>query len=232
MKESNIKYDAREQWNKAFHESDMPYPAEGVIRIFKGKYPKLNMKKDYVNKTICDIGFGSGRNVLFLNRQGFKVSGIDVTEEIVNKVKKDVEDHGVIGADLRVGSNSELPFEDDSFDYLLSWNACYYMGNVMDFKMHVKEYARVLRSGGYLIASIPMTTSYIYSGSDPYEEGYRIIRNDPFNIRNGAILRMFESEAEIEKEFSSYFKDFVFSWDKDDCFGRPIHLHMFVCQKK
>ena len=42
----------------------MPYPAEYVIRIFKGSYPKLNFdKKSYDGKKICDIGCGVGRNL-------------------------------------------------------------------------------------------------------------------------------------------------------------------------
>ena len=47
--------------------TDMRAPAEYVIRIFKGKYPRLNLiKNSFKNKKICDIGCGCGRHMIFL----------------------------------------------------------------------------------------------------------------------------------------------------------------------
>ena len=37
-----------------------------------------------------------------------------------------------ICAELRIGTNDKIPFE-ESFDYLVSWNACYYMGEEDNF---------------------------------------------------------------------------------------------------
>ena len=77
-----------------------------------------------------------------------------------------------------------------------------------------------------------LKTCFIYHSSEKLKKGYRIIRNDPFNVRNGEILRMFENENEIQKEFSGYFKNFIFGSIHDDCFGYDYHWHLVVCQKK
>ncbi len=106
------------------------------------------------------------------------------------------------------------------------------MGNKTDFQEYVKEFARVLKKDGYLILSIPKSTCFIYKDSEELKKGYRIIKNDPFNIRNGEVLRMFSSESEIKESFSEYFKDFVFASIHDDCFGFDYHWHLAVCRKK
>ena len=211
----------------------MAYPAEWVIRIFKGSYPKLNLDKPSFNgKKILDISCGDGCNMPLLARCGFEVYGTEITSGIAAKTMSNLAAVGV-HSDIRVGTNDNLPFESEFFDYLLSWNACYYMGALRDFGKHVSEYSRVMRQDGYLVMSIPKKTSFIFNGSDPAPEaGYRIIRNDPYKIRNGESLRVFEDEKEIEETFSSHFKDFMFGDIHDDCFGREYHWHIVVCKRK
>ncbi|MBU1083864.1 MAG: class I SAM-dependent methyltransferase [Candidatus Omnitrophota bacterium] len=227
-------YEDKKEWTKAFlKDEEMPYPAEYVIRIFKGSYPRLNLDKSkFQGKKICDIGCGTGRNMYFLRTRGFDVHGVEITEPIVDKVRQNLKKAGVDKAEVRVGTNDNIPFEDGFFDYLLSWNACYYMGDSDDFGKHVRELSRVLKKGGYLIMSIPQKTCYYYEGSETLKKGYRIIRNDPFNVRNGAVLRIFEDVDEIKEEFSGNFENFVTATDHDDCFGLNYHLHMIICQKK
>jgi ubiquinone/menaquinone biosynthesis C-methylase UbiE len=101
-----------------------------------------------------------------------------------------------------------------------------------NFNKYVKEFARVMKPNGYLVLSIPKKTSFIYKDSEKSNPGYQIIRNDPFNTRNGEVLRMFENENDIKKEFSTHFKNFIFGSVHDDCFGYNYHWHIVVCQKK
>ncbi|MGE5473221.1 MAG: class I SAM-dependent methyltransferase [Ignavibacteriales bacterium] len=226
-------YDAKENWNKEFMNTEMAWPAEYVIRIFKGEYPNLHLKKNgFENKKICDVGCGDGRNLVVLNQCGFDLYGIEITDFIVDKTKNNLDKAGVEKVDLRVGSNDTIPYEDNFFDYLLSWNSCYYMGDKEDFSEYVKEYARVLKKDGYLVLSIPKKTCFIFKGSDVKRPGYNIIREDPLNIRNGEILRIFEDENEIEEAFGSHFKNFIFGDTHDNCFGYNYHWHLVVCQKK
>jgi SAM-dependent methyltransferase len=219
-------------WTSHFAKAGMPYPSEYVIRIFKGSYPRLNLKKElFIKQKICDIGCGSGNNLALLKECGFDIYGVEITKEIVDIVKRNLNKFN-ISADIRVGFNHDIPFDDNFFDYLLSWNACYYMGTYEEFNDYVKEYARALKPEGYLILSIPKKTCFIYFGSEILKEGYAIVRNDPFNVRNGDILRIFEDEAEIESTFGRYFTNFVFADVHDDCFGYDYHWHLAVCQNK
>jgi len=212
--------------------NEITFPVEYVIRIFKGSYPRLNLdKKSFKGKKICDVGCGDGRNFVVLKQCGFGLYGVEINEQIVKRIDEHLRKIGV-RADVRVGTNEQIPFQSSFFDYLLSWNACYYLGENLEFKSHVKEFARVLKPEGYLVLSIPKKTCFIYQGSEMRKKGYQVIRKDPFNVRNGEILRMFKSEKEIEQEFSKYFKDFIFGSIEDDCFGLNYHWHMVICKKK
>ena len=226
-------YNAKEEWTKdILNMPGLTYPNEYVIRIFKGKYPRLDLDKNFKNLKICDVGCGDGRHIPLLRECGFDVYGIELTDAIIERVKQNLKNIHLLDSAVKVGSNDHIPFEDEFFDYLLAWNTCYYMGDVPDIGQYVKEYARVLKRRGYLVLSIPKKTCFIYHGCERIERGRVIIRNDPFNIRNGEILRIFENEEEIEEAFSGFFDNFIFASVHDDCFGFDYHWHLVVCQKK
>ena len=233
MKEFNKSYDAKNEWTNFFTQSQMAYPSEPVIRLFKGEYPKLNLRKDsFYGKKIGDIGCGDGRNLVLLKQVGFDAYGVEITQQIVDKIVSNLNNGGIFDATVKVGTNDSLPFEPNFFDYLLSWNACYYMGDSRKFDSYVKEFARVLKPEGYLVLSIPKKSCFIYHDSKSLIPGYQIITNDPFNLRNGEVLRMFEDEKDVESTFSSAFKDFVFGSIEDDYFGYDYHWHIVVCKRK
>lgn len=227
------KYNAKNEWSKEIlNKKDFSYPSEYVIRIFKGDYPNLKISKHNMkNKKICDLGCGDGRNLILLNDCGFAIYGMDISEKIINKVKLRMKNLK-IKCDLKTGTNSDVPYGKSFFDYLLSWNSSYYMGDELNFKKTVEEYARVLKKNGYLILSIPKKSCFIYQKSIEVTKGYRKITNDPFKVRNGQILRCFTDENEIKKSFSKHFKNFIFGSIEDNCFGLNYHWHLVICQKK
>lgn len=67
---------------------------------------------------VLEIGFGAGNNLWFLGEAGFVVSGIEYSATAVTHAQERLGGLG-IPADLRLGNMKELPFEDDSFDFVL-----------------------------------------------------------------------------------------------------------------
>lgn len=225
-------HNPQKAWSKAITSRSIEYPAEYVIRIFKGKYPRLDFKSHvFAGKKILDVGCGDGANLAFLARCGFDAFGVEITDEIAAKVKENLERLG-LQADVRVGSNASLPFSKGFFDYLLSWNACYYMDGKLNFDEHVAEFARVLKKNGYLVLSIPKTSNITLKHGEKLPGGYQIIRNDTSKLRNGATMKIFRSPAEIKKSFGKHFKKFIFGDMHDDCFGWNYHWYLVICQKK
>lgn len=198
------------------------YPDEYIIRIFLGAYPNHHFEKNYSGKKILDIGMGDGRNTKFFFEQGFNVYGTEITHAICNHVNKQSKNH-------------MLSFDDSYFNYLVSWNSIYYMGNIKknyDYLEYLKEFARVMKQDGYFIASIPQKSCFIYDNAKDFISGYKIISDDPYEIRNGEIMRCFESLEEIIDVFSIYFKDFHIAEKTDNCFGQNNHHYIIVCGKK
>lgn len=168
--------------------------------------------------------------VLF-NQLGFsELAATEISEEIVKQAEKEMDKLN-IPATIRVGRNSDLPFKDQYFDYVLSWNVCYYMDEAPDFSKHVREYARVMKRDGILVFSIPKPDCFIYRNGIKKENGLVEITNDPFSIRNGIVLKCFLNEEEIVREFGSCFKDFVFGSINDDCFGLNYSWYIGYCRK-
>jgi SAM-dependent methyltransferase len=219
-------------WAENYAAKPKSYPAENLVRIFKGSYPRLSLDKKYAGKRICDVGCGEGTNLAFLSTLGFQVAGVEISENVVDQARRNLAQMGISTGDLLVGHNASLPFENEYFDYLVSWNTCYYMGDSRDFESHVREYARVLSSGGFFVCSVPKLSCFIYKNSEDLTGGFRKITSDPFGVRNGSVLFSFENEKDIERKFGEYFFDFKFGSIESDCFGYDYHWYLFVAQKK
>ena len=224
-------YDPKKQWTNLFSKiNKISYPAEGVIRIFKGSFPNLKLKFKKKNK-ILDLGFGDGRHLIFLKNLGLNVFGTEISLEIVNKAKKKFQ---IPKKNLIVGTSDNLNFKSNFFDFLLSWNSCYYMNpkHPFSFEKHVIEMSRVLKSDGTLIISIPKKTSFIFKNSKIIKKGYRLIKDDYFKVREGQVMRCFSNKLEIEKNFKAYFKNFNHSSIKIEWFGLNYHWHILIAKKK
>lgn len=206
------------------------FPQEWIVRIFMGKYPKLNIRDDLKNKKILEVSCGDGRNFPPLLKKKMKVYATEVSDVIVNNLINTFPK-----IKFKQAINGHLPFQSNFFDYLLSWNQIYYMGDNKDnlfFERHVKEFSKVLKKDGKLIVSVPMIDNFIFEGSKIIDDKYRIIKNDPFKVRNEEIMRCFKNEEDIIDEFKKSFKNFVFASSINDHFGIQNNWHIFVCQKK
>lgn len=227
-------YSSTAAWDRLYGgQGAMAYPAEGVIRIFKGRFPGLTMPSRTEGLSILDLGCGDGRHLPFLHGLGFQVHGVEITEAICAMLRARMADFGV-PADLRVGHAASLPFEDARFDRLLTWNSCYYMSMArLAFEDHVAEMARVLRPGGWIVASVPKRSSFIFNGSEPAEvRGYRVIRDDYFGARNGEVMRCMEDRDDLVASFAPEFDSFCHADIDMDWFGLAYHWHVFCARRK
>lgn len=228
-------YRSETSWDKLYSEqSEMAYPAEGVIRIFKGRFPGLSMNRDdHSGCSILDLGCGDGRHLPFFHGLGMKVSAVEITDAICEVLRSRMAGYGV-DADIRTGHAGSLPFAEASFDRLLTWNSCYYMSlGQQKFEDHVSEMSRVLKPGGWIIASIPKKTSFIFRNSvEADNSDYRTIKGDYFDgKRNGEVMRCMADRADIEASFAGAFEALCHADLDLEWFGLAYHWHVFCARK-
>ncbi len=90
-------------------------------------------------KIALDLGIGTGLFTQILKEKGYKVVGIDISEEMLKIARK--RGFEVIKGDL----NNPLPFEEESFDFIFSMTAIEFLKKPEKL---IKEANRVLRKDG------------------------------------------------------------------------------------
>lgn len=207
------------------------YPTEFVVRAFLASYPRLTFRKPIVGDRVLDVAFGDGRNTVFLCDQGYSVSGIEITDGIVKQTSSRLEQLGY-QADLRVGRNSSIPFEDAYFDYILACHCFYYCDEGDIFADNIKEYFRVMKPGAWLIASVANLNSYIFKDAIALNDGSLRIQSDPYNNRNEYRLQAFSTQGQIEDSLSPWFESFSFGSADNDYFGVDEKVFWIVCKRR
>ncbi len=113
-------------------------------------------------RRVLDAGCGTGYGAALLaGQQDAQVTGIDVSEEAIDACRA----HYGEQVTFTVGDVLDLPFVDDSFDFV----ACFEVLEHVDAERATDEIRRVLAPGGHLAVSTP--------NREVYPEG------NPFHVR-------------------------------------------------
>lgn len=209
-----------EEYKKlASDDSEGMWPSETLIRLFKGDYiPGLN--KDYVGKKVLDVSFGIGNNLIFLASLGLSLGGTEVHEDICRMISAKLLRLGY-ETDLRVGTNRCLPFPDNEFEFLVSWNVIHYEDNEQDLRSAIAEYCRVLKPGGRVFVSTTAPDHKILRESTTLGgHRYRIGREDDF--RKGQVFFYFDAANYIHYYFSECFSNIMVGRTHDFLFTETL----------
>lgn len=99
---------------------------------------------------ILDLGCGTGYFEVILGREGHKVTGIDLTEEMITKANEMIRIYGLDSNDVKamVGDAENVAFADESFDVVITRNLTWTLPHPIDA---YKDWYRVLKKGGVLL---------------------------------------------------------------------------------
>jgi arsenite methyltransferase len=98
---------------------------------------------------VLDVGCGIGKTACFLTkRHGCHVVGVDLSARMIGWAEETGRQEGVANrVEFRVADARDLPFEDESFDVVISESV---LSFVSDRRKALREYLRVTRPAGYV----------------------------------------------------------------------------------
>lgn len=126
------------------------YPREYFLNFFRQISDHLKNVE-----SIVDVGCGSGTVLSILDefRFGNSLTGIDLSDESLSKLREKYEGNAKFS--FKVGRINSLPLEDNACDVVTCTEVLEHLFPE-DFKNGLSEVSRVLRKGGYLIATVPL----------------------------------------------------------------------------
>ncbi len=93
---------------------------------------------------VADIGCGAGSQSLMWAAEGHRVAGVDISDPLIQVARQRAEAQS-FDVEFTVGSATQLPFPDASFDVVLTAEL---LEHLPDWKPCVDDVVRVLKPGG------------------------------------------------------------------------------------
>ena len=134
------------------HTSIPSYPHEYLVKTLSSSFntgikPFLNNE----NLRVLEIGAFGANNIRFLLEKGFtEIYGIEISESLVNLCREKAyffSDGKIPKDNIVLGSNLEIPFDDNFFDLIISVNTLHYcIGNEIEEALCL--WSQKLKDGG------------------------------------------------------------------------------------
>lgn len=114
---------------------------------------------------VLELGCGTGLILERIAKVAKEAVGIDLSEGMAQRARER-------GLDVHIGSVTDLPFEDESFDVTYSFKV---LAHVPDIETAIREAVRVTRPGGHLLLELynPWSLRYLakkVAGPQPISE--------------------------------------------------------------
>lgn len=138
------------------------------------------------DKIVLDAATGDGYGAFILSSHAKKITGIDISNESINYAKNNYYNNNL---DYLQSSIEKLPFEDSTFDVIISFETIEHVDINIQNKFFA-EIKRVLRDNGILIISTPDKKYY----------------SDIYNYKNEFHIKEFYEE-EWNDFISNYFSN-------------------------
>ena len=160
-------------WTERWRDRTSPPDASAVAREDEYRFLRPVLERLPPGSRVLDGGCGMGAWTVFLTQEGFDVTGLDISEETIARLRTWFPQCTFRHGDLR-----RTPFEDGSFDAYFSWGTFeHFEGGLGEC---LREARRLVRPGGWLIVSVPF-----HNGRLLLHDAHRQQRDEGFDPHAG-----------------------------------------------
>lgn len=141
--------------------------------------------KEFIPKgRFLDLGCGHGNDSLFMAKNDFKVTAVDISEEAINALQEDAKNHGVESfLETTVSDVRDFNIKDNTYDAIQMSNVLQFLPEDDAMKM-IEKAKSAVKDKGYILISA-------FTDKDPMYEKYK---NE----------RMFFKSQELSKLFLDF----------------------------
>lgn len=142
-------------------------------------------------KDILIPGIGYGRNAKVFCDNGFKVTGIEISQTAIELAKSKN------GLDLEIhhGSVTDMPFDNKVYDGIFCY-ALIHLLNSQERKKFIKDCYNQLKSNGHMIFTVISKKSPMYGNG-------KQLSKDRFEVMKGVGVFYYDSDS-VRSEFEEY----------------------------
>ena len=176
-----------EFWETSFRDKQEMWgwePADSAIRTLE------LLKKNGLIKILIP-GFGYGRNAKIFTDDGFKVTGIEISETAIDLARKHFGD----SIKVHHGSVSSMPFDQELYDGIFSY-ALIHLLNEKERKKLIEDCYNQLNPNGYMVFVSISNMDFRYGQG-------KEISKDTFETWPGVTLFFYDSDS-VKSEFGNY----------------------------
>lgn len=150
------------EWNWEKNDDDKWLIPSEEIYYLNNRWKKLNFNK------FLDLGCGLGRHSLYMAENGFDVTAFDLSEYGLNNLKE-LSKAKNLQINTVCGNMLELPFKDDTFDAIMSYQVIYHT-DTNNFIKALNEVKRVLKKNGEFFVTMISKNSESFKNSSKHEK--------------------------------------------------------------
>lgn len=125
---------------------------------FINRIKKSLLHKNYKNKTLLDIGCGSGYISIEISKLGLKVIASDIVPLALKKIEKYCKKSKLKSIKTLECSAEKIPLKSNSIDYIVATSV---LEHVWEQEKAIKEWKRVLKPKGRIFITVPLKLKYI-----------------------------------------------------------------------
>lgn len=138
------KISTRELWSKHWESKKIAFPEENIIEQIIPLLNKAGMQ-------VLEVGAGSGATIADIATKCTRAFALDYSLKAISFIKASAREFNV-NLTIVCADAEFLPFKDKTFDIVFSGGLIEHFHNPV---LVLKEKIRVLKSGGYILATVP-----------------------------------------------------------------------------